>query len=226
MKISVVIPVINEFNQIRQSIALAWQAGADEVVVVDGGSTDRTRELAIEMNCVFEESISGRAVQMNRGAAVAVGDVLLFLHADNSLAPGACDQIRELFRTTEHKFGGFRQEIQSQSNAFRWIELGNETRLVRQGLIYGDQAMFINRDLFEQLGGFPEIELMEDFKFSISLRKFGKPALLDGPTLVSARRWERNGWIRQTILNWSLSFAFRMGASPGWIARQYRRHDK
>ena len=226
MKISVVIPVINEFNQIRQSILLAWQAGADEVVVVDGGSTDRTRELAIEMNCVFEESVSGRAVQMNRGAAVAIGDVLLFLHADNSLVSGACDQIRELFQTTDYKFGGFRQKIQNQSKAFRWIELGNETRLVRQGLIYGDQAMFINRELFEQLGGFPEIELMEDFEFSRSLRKLGKPALLDGPTLVSARRWERNGCLRQTILNWSLSLAFRMGASPDWIARQYRRHDK
>ena len=163
---------------------------------------------------------------MNRGAAVATGDVLLFLHADNSLAAGACDQIRDLYLKTEHKFGGFRQEIQNQSAVFRWIESGNEIRLVRQGLIYGDQAMFVSRELFEHLGGFPEIELMEDFEFSRSLRKLGKPALLDGPTLVSARRWERNGWLRQTILNWSLSFAFRMGASPGWIARQYRRHDK
>lgn len=229
MKISVVIPVINEFNKIRQSVSLAWQAGADEVVVVDGGSTDRTRELASDMDCVFEESDSGRAVQMNRGAEVAIGDVLLFLHADNSLAAGACDQIRELFQTTEHQFGGFRQKIQNQSTVFRWIESGNQTRLLRQGLIYGDQAMFINRELFQQVGGFPEIELMEDFAFSRSLRGLkglGKPALLDGPTLVSARRWERNGCFRQTLLNWSLAFAFRMGAPPAWIARQYRRHDK
>jgi len=198
------------------------------VVVVDGGSTDQTRELATSMDCVFEESGPGRAVQMNRGAAVASGDVLLFLHADNSLAAAACDQVRELFQTTEQRFGGFRQEIQSQAAVFRWIESGNEFRLVRQGLIYGDQAMFVSRELFERLGGFPEIELMEDFEFSRSLRAQGEgaPALLDGPTLVSARRWERNGWLRQTIINWMLSFAYRMGASPGWIARQYRRHDK
>ena len=86
--------------------------------------------------------------------------------------------------------------------------------------------MFVSRELFERLEGFPEIELMEDFEFSRSLRKLGKPALLEGPTLVSARRWERNGLFKQTLLNWSLSLAFRLGASPAWIARQYRRHDR
>ena len=153
MKISVVIPVINEFDRIQQSVSLAWQAGVDEVVVVDGGSTDRTRELAPDMKCVFEESDPGRAVQMNRGAAVATGDVLLFLHADNWLKADACDEIRELFQNTDQKFGGFRQKIQNDGAAYRWIESGNEFRLLRQGLIYGDQAMFISRELFEQMGG-------------------------------------------------------------------------
>lgn len=226
MKISVIIPVINEAEQIQQSVSRAWQAGADEVVVVDGGSTDATAELAEGLDCTLERSPSGRAIQLNRGAAFATGEVLLFLHADNWLVADACDQIRELFATSERQFGGFRQKIQNQKSAFRWIESGNAVRLFRLGLIYGDQAMFVKRELFEKLGGFPEIELMEDFEFSRSLRAFGKPALLDGPTYVSARRWERFGWFRQTALNWCLSLAYRFGASPAWIAQRYRRHDK
>ena len=149
----------------------------------------------------------------------------MFLHADNWLVAGACEQIRELSRTTGQRFGGFAQEIQNDRAAFRWVESGNAFRLLRLGLIYGDQAMFVNRELFESLGGFPEIELMEDFEFSRSLKAFGKPALLEGPTFVCARRWERVGLVQQTVLNWGLSTAYRLGAPAAWIARQYRRHD-
>ena len=226
LKISVVIPVINEADQLEQSVTRAWQSGAHEVVVVDGGSTDSTQERAAGLNCILACSPPGRALQLNCGAKAASGDVLLFLHADNWLIADACDQIEELFRTTSHRFGGFRQKIENPRRAFRWIESGNAFRMTRMGLIYGDQAMFVHRDLFHEVGGFPELELMEDFEFSRSLKSHGKPALLDGPTYVSARRWERVGWFRQTALNWCLSTAYRWGASPAWIARQYRRHDK
>ena len=218
--------MINEAEQLPESVMRAWQAGAHEVVVVDGGSTDSTKEIATGLECVLTTSPRGRALQLNHGATAASGDVLLFLHADNWLIADACDQIQELFQTTGHLFGGFRQEIQNPRKPFRWIESGNAFRLRRQGLIYGDQAMFVHRELFEKIGGFPEIELMEDFEISRLLKPHGKPALLKGPTYVSARRWERVGWFRQTALNWSLSTAYRWGASPAWIARQYRRHDK
>ena len=226
LKISIIIPVINEAEQIKTSVEKAWNAGADEVLVVDGGSTDGTREGIDGVNCEFIESLPGRAVQMNKGAAAATGDILVFLHADNWLTPGCCEQLRTALAGSEGGFGGFRQQITNDQRIFRWIESGNGLRLKWQGLIYGDQAMFIERKLFDAVGGFPEMELMEDFEFSRMMCRHGKPLLLEGPTIVSARRWEKTGPIRQTVTNWVLSFSYRLGASPKWIASRYRRHDQ
>ena len=225
VKISIIIPVINEADQIRLAIDRAWASGATEVVVVDGGSTDATMEIASGEKCLVVSSLPGRAIQMNCGANASQGDVLVFLHADNWLAAGSCDQIRTAFSDERNRFGGFCQKIEHSRSVYRWIESGNELRLKRQGLIYGDQAFFIRRALFESLGGFPEIQLMEDFAFSRKLRRHGKPVLLSGPTYISPRRWEKNGLARQTLSNWFLSFAYRFGASPAWLASRYRRHD-
>lgn len=226
MKISIIIPVINEAGQIRQSIDRAWASGADQVVVVDGGSSDDTPSVASAEDCLLVESKPGRAVQMNRGATESNGDVLVFLHADNWLDPGGCEQIRLALQDVRRNFGAFRQKIENDDWIYRWIESGNELRVKWQGLIYGDQSLFIRSKIFDRAGGFPEIELMEDFAFSKRIRKMGRPILLPGPTFVSARRWENVGPIRQTIRNWYLSLAYRLGASPVWLAARYRRHDK
>ena len=226
MKICIIIPVINEAREISRSIDRACESGADEIVVVDGGSTDGTQDILRDANCVFIESKPGRAIQMNAGAKATRSDVILFLHADNWLAKNACLQIRDAFQNEEIQFDAFEQKIQNEGRVFRWIESGNRWRVARQGLIYGDQAFFIRQDLFEQLGGFPEIPLMEDFELSRRLRVAGKPIILPGPTFVSARRWERVGPIRQTIRNWFLSTAYRLGVSTEWIAKRYRRHDQ
>lgn len=226
MKISIIIPVINEADQLPLAIQRAWQSGAGEVVVVDGGSTDSSVDVAENSNCELVRCDAGRAVQMNRGACVARGDVLVFLHADNWLSPTACEQIRSACSNSQYRFGAFEQQIENDRRIYRWIESGNRWRVKWQGLIYGDQAFFIFRDDLEQLGGFPEIELMEDFALSQKLKSIGKPVLLPGPTFVNARRWEKSGPIRQTIRNWLLSMAYRLGVSPNWLSKRYRRHDK
>lgn len=226
MKISVIIPVVNEEPTIECAVARAWESGPDQVVVVDGGSVDGTIQLVKNLDCQLVESSPGRAVQMNEGSKASDADVFVFLHADNSLTQNACNQIRIALENEAVDFGCFRQQIQNTKRIYRWIEFGNIRRVIWQGLIYGDQALFIRRGLFEQVGGFPVMPLMEDFELSRRLRKRGKPFLLPGPTIVSARRWEKSGPLRQTVRNWILSSAYRLGVSPAWIARRYRRHDQ
>ncbi|MEM7782561.1 MAG: TIGR04283 family arsenosugar biosynthesis glycosyltransferase [Planctomycetota bacterium] len=222
------IPVINEAENLAEVVENARQAGADEIIVADGGSTDGSRKIAKAMNCELVESAPGRGIQQNSGASIASGDVLLFLHADNRLTPKSCREIRRQFETNQNEtwYGCFRQQIDHSATIYRWIELGNEWRVKWQGLVYGDQAMFVTRKLFDQVGGFPEIRIMEDFEISRRLSRRHRPIILTGPVVVSSRRWNQNGPVRQTFRNWWLSTAFRLGASPEWIETQYRRHDR
>ena len=226
VKISIVIPVVNERDLIARSVARAWSAGADQVIVVDGGSTDGTLAQLANLDCELVHSPAGRAIQMNNGAEGSTGDVLVFLHADNWLEVDSCSQIRTGLVDSEFEFGAFRQRINHDRILFRWVEFGNELRVRWQGLIYGDQAFFITRKRFDLVGGFPQIDLMEDFQLSRTLRMFGKPLLLDGPTIVSARRWLAGGLVRQTIRNWMMCGAYRLGVSPRRLSQRYRRHDQ
>ena len=232
MKVSIVIPVINEARAIARSIELAWKAGADEVIVVDGGSSDDTVAICDQSKCQLVHSPAGRGVQLNAGASEATGDVLLFLHADNWLVENAIQQIKSLEGNPELLFGGFHQRIEHPGKMFRWIEGGNAWRVRWRGLVYGDQAMFVSKSLFETAGGFRAIALMEDLAFSQEIKSqyFEKtnrkrPHLLAGPTHVNARRWQEAGTIRQTVKNWVLSTAYLLGADPKRLARRYGRHD-
>ncbi|NIP85429.1 MAG: glycosyltransferase [Planctomycetales bacterium] len=224
LKISVVIPMLNEAALIGSAIDRAWRAGADEVIVSDGGSRDGSLGIAAGGRCQLIEGPAGRAIQQNRGAAVASGDVLLFLHADNWLAAGAGNQIRKLLEKDRVLCGAFFQRIESPRVWYRLIEYGNAARVRHLGMAYGDQGIFVRRQTFLSAGGFPQVSLMEDVRLMRSLRRISRPVLLPGPLHVSPRRWQKNGVIRQTLCNWWLLTAERCGVSPDRLKRFYTPH--
>ncbi len=224
LRISAIIPTLNEQETILNAIEAAEKAGIDEIIFVDGGSTDETAAIAARCSCQFLKSAPGRAIQMNEGARASSGNVLLFLHADNWLEPGAAGQIREALADADVVGGAFQQRIEADGFLYRWIEWGNALRVTRWRLAYGDQGMFVRRSVFERVGGFSEVPLLEDVLLSRQLRPEGKTSLLPGPLHVSARRWQEHGAIRQTIRNWMILAAHRCGVSPKRLARYYKLH--
>ena len=224
MNVSIVIPALNEAAHIAEAVRRAWQTSPAEVIVVDGGSADRTAELAQAAGAAVIVSAAGRARQQNAGARQARGDVLLFLHADCWLAPEAIRQIAEALADPQVECGAFRQRIEAEGRLFRWLERGNAWRARRRGMPYGDQGIFVRRATFEALGGFPEVRLMEDVMLMRLLRRRSRPVLLPGPIYVSPRRWQKHGVLRQTARNWLLLTAFRLGVPPDWLAAFYAPH--
>jgi len=221
----VVIPAINEAEHIGRSVQYAWRADPAEVIVADGGSSDRTCEIAADAGAVVIRTDRGRAVQQNCGARAATGNVLLFLHADNRLAPDGVEQVISALADASVLGGAFRQRIEAPGLAYRLLERGNALRVRCWGLPYGDQGIFMRREIFEQLGGFPEVRLMEDLLLMRLLRPRAWPVLLPGPLHVSPRRWQRHGVIRQTLRNWRLLAAEAFGVSPDRLADSYPPHD-
>jgi rSAM/selenodomain-associated transferase 2 len=175
VNVSVIIPVLNEAERIESAIDRAWQAGADEVIVVDGGSEDDTTQRAGNSRCRVITSARGRALQQNAGAKIATGDVLLFLHADTWLAPGAIDQVRSAMQRPSVVGGAFRQIIGARGAAYRVIERGNALRVRLFGRAYGDQGIFVRREAFEQLGGFPDVPFLEDLLFMRRVNRLRAP---------------------------------------------------
>lgn len=223
-KKSVIIPVVNEQETIVAAVRSAWAAGADEVIVVDGGSSDRTCQLAQSERARLIHSALGRARQQNAGAQVASGDIFVFLHADCQLGPECLQQIDAL-ATDPHVYGAFQQDIEARGLLYRAIACGNAARVRWAGLAYGDQGIFVSRAAFLQVGGFPDVQLMEDVMLMQRLDRFGRPGLLPGPIRISARRWQRRGVVAQTVRNWSLLAAFFCGTPPAQLSRYYPRHD-
>jgi len=225
IKVSVVIPAINEVDVIEKAVVSANQAGAHEVIVVDGGSADGTLEAAAELDCRVIRSSPGRAKQQNTGAAASSGDVLVFQHADAWLDEHVVKQVQDAASDKTPLFGVFRQRIEADGVKFRLLERGNVWRAKWLGVVHGDQGIVVTADLFREVGGFPDVPFLEDIQLGRALRRRCWPVLLDGPLHASARRWLNKGVIRQTLTNWFIVALHFIGFSPQWLSRFYPRHD-
>jgi len=222
LKLSIVIPTLNEQANISAAIAHAWRLEPWEVIVCDGGSNDGTPHLAQQQGAQLIASSPGRGVQLNAGAGAATGHVLLFLHADTWLEPIAAQQLDCALADSRVEWGAFRQAIDAPGWRYRALEWGNALRAKRWRLPYGDQAIFVRQSLFQDLGGFADHPVMEDADLSSRLRKIAPPALLSGPLHISARRWRHAGVVGQTLRNWAFLWLWKLGVSPHKLAKWYR----
>ena len=202
-RISIVVPVLNDAESLgglRHLLGEA-QATGHQVLVVDGGSRDGSRRLAREITPAVIDSERGRALQMTAAAAAANGDLLLFLHADTQLQSGALQTLAARHERLGDAFWG-RFDVRLDGNhwLYRVIETMMNLRSRLTGIATGDQGIFVARALFERVGGFPRIPLMEDVALSKRLRRCAAPVCLKPPVLVSTRRWARDGIIATTLL--------------------------
>lgn len=219
MKISVVIPALNEAENILSCLeSVKNQYCEFEVIVVDGGSRDGTVDLARPQARVIR-SEKGRAVQMNSGARVCTGEVLLFLHADSQLPPDGLVLVERVLANPRIVGGTFRLRFDSRKILLRFITFF--TRFKFRYLHYGDQGIFVRRSVFEQLKGFEDIPLMEDVDFLRRLRKAGQLALLKQSVTTSARRFMEHGILRQQLLNTILVISYLLGMKPEVLKKWY-----
>jgi rSAM/selenodomain-associated transferase 2/rSAM/selenodomain-associated transferase 1 len=220
--LSVVVPVLNEAAALNQTLALPLAQGI-ETIVVDGGSQDDSRAIAQALGATVLQSEPGRALQMNRGAAIAQGSILVFLHGDTQLPPGFSVAVRRVLSQPRTVAGAFRLGIAGTHAQLRWIEWGTNWRSRCLQLPYGDQALFLERKRFEVLGGFPEWPLLEDYVLVRRLQRQGQIGLADLPVQTSARRWQRLGLVRTTLLNQGILLGYHLGVPVAQLARWYGR---
>jgi rSAM/selenodomain-associated transferase 2 len=224
--ITIVIPVLNDAAPLASLLQAMDTQAALEIIVVDGGEAgdpamDTLREH--HPRVTWMRSAPGRAVQMNAGARRAGGRWLVFLHADTRLGAGWRDVLHRLDEQPRIVGGSFRFALDSPRRRARWIEWGVRVRVRLFDLPYGDQALFVRRAVFEEMNGYRELPLMEDVDFIRRLRRRGRLAHANVPALTSARRWERDGWLRRTLENSTLMALYLAGIPPERLARLYYR---
>ena len=223
---TIVIPVLNDAAALATTLAALPAGPSAEIVVVNGSEAHDPAMDALSTrypHVTWLRSAPGRGLQMNEGARRGRGRWLVFLHADTRLGHGWTDALQRLDDQRQIVGGSFRFVLDSRARPARWIERGVWLRVRLFDLPYGDQALFARRAVFENLGGFRELPLMEDVDFVRRLRRRGRLAHVDVPAITSARRWERDGWVRRTLENWLLVLLYFAGQPPARLARRYHR---
>ncbi|MDH5392633.1 MAG: TIGR04283 family arsenosugar biosynthesis glycosyltransferase [Gammaproteobacteria bacterium] len=211
MKISIIIPTLNEADTIVNTLTplQCWRQRGHQVILVDARSCDNTLEKAKPLTDVMLLSDKGRALQMNTGAEQAEGEILLFLHADTIIAENADQKI--LNALNNHAWGRFNVCFSSPAWIYKIIAWLMNRKSCLTSVATGDQAIFVKKKLFEDVGRFPQQELMEDIELSIALRRHGRSVCLADKVITSSRRWEAKGVIKTILLMWFLRAAYFFG---------------
>lgn len=214
---------MNEAFWIPQSLPplQALRRKGHEVIVVDGGSYDSSPSLATPFADQVLQVPRGRSRQMNRGAESSTGDILLFLHADTFLPEQADQLILEGISQTKKLWGHFDIRLSGRHPLLRVVEFFMNLRSRLTQIATGDQAIFLKKELFEAVGGFLEIDLMEDIDLCKRLKRYGPPLCIGQPVVSSSRRWEEKGLIRTILLMWFLRTAYFLKADPKQLVRLY-----
>ncbi len=224
--ISVIIPVLNEaeiINQIIEHVCSLNNNTNVEIIVADGDPCGSTIKTVSREKVIRVLSGKGRGRQMNKGAAVATGDILLFLHADTFLPVGAFEKITAVMRTGRYAGGAFDLGFDSGRTSYRIIERAASYRSRLTRIPYGDQAIFIRKDIFDGLGGFREFPIMEDVELMRSIKNIGHRIFIIATKVkTSSRRWEREGIIYCTVRNWMLVTLYLLGVRPDTLVRFYK----
>ncbi|HEY9671279.1 MAG TPA: TIGR04283 family arsenosugar biosynthesis glycosyltransferase [Waterburya sp.] len=229
-KISIIIPVLNEAATIEATLTRLQGIPDVEIIVVDGGSRDETvvlakrccEKFAVAWEFKVISAAAGRARQMNAGAAIATGDILLFLHADTQLPPNFDTLVRQALQSPDTIAGAFELRIDANLRGLRLIEKIVNMRSRFFSLPYGDQAIFLKATTFYEFGGFPELPIMEDFELMVCLRRQGRITIAPSSVLTSGRRWQRLGVVKTTLINQLVVAGYFLGISPTELRHWYR----
>jgi rSAM/selenodomain-associated transferase 2 len=220
--ISIVIPTLDEADNIERCLrSCSAETTGAEIIVVDGGSSDETVQIARRCGARVLEIPGGRARQMNAGAEAATGGILLFLHADSVLPHGYSPLVREALGRGA-ALGAFRLALDSPGIGLRIMETGTRFRSRILRMPYGDQGLFLTAETFREAGGFPDLPVMEDYEFVRRCRRIGKLTLVDAPVTTSARRWLKKGPWKTWWINQGMVLGYRLGVDPSRLARWYR----
>lgn len=221
MRVSVVIPTLNEADTIERTLACVRQAGECEIIIVDGGSDDGTLEIARKSADRVLSAQRGRACQMNAGAQVATGETLLFLHADTLPPPGFPHLIEQALTDPDVVGGRFDVDLDAPGWPFRMIGALMNIRSRLTHIATGDQGIFVRRETFGSIGGYPELDIMEDLELSRQLKRAGKVACLRNRVRTSARRWQKHGVTKTILIMWGLRLCHFFGIRPASLKAFY-----